>query len=425
MKVVHVSTSDMGGAGIAAKRLHQALLENGISSHFLTLLHLGAPVEHHSVIGSAQKVTGYSYLKKRIRGILEYRLPFLFKNAREEFFKSKPKGFDHFSFPYSEIDLANNEIIKQADIVHLHWVSDGMLDYKKFFKGNTHSMVWTLHDMNPFTGGCHHADDSRGFMGDCSDCPQVKGTADESVAFKNLREKISALENIREGQLHIVTPSSWLGDLAGKSRAMGRFGRSVIPNIIPVNTFKPYDKLKCREELNIPGEAKVILFVANDVSNIRKGIRELLGAINNLTGDGVVVCTVGNKLPDNSINKKLVQLGYITSEEKMAKVYSAADVFVLPSHAENFPNTIMESLLCGVPVVASDVGGIPEQVDSWNGILFEKGNTSALANAILKVLEHKDAFNPAQMRESVLKKVSPNVIVKKYTDIYSALLKKK
>ncbi|MCE3228435.1 MAG: glycosyl transferase group 1 [Bacteroidetes bacterium] len=421
MKVVQVSTSDMGGAGIAAKRLHLALLENGVDSHFLTLFRLGGETKNHSVILDQEKGS-LEKLKSRVKNSVRYRMPSLFKNEREEFYKSKPKTYDHFSFPDSDISLEENELIKSADIIHLHWVSDGMLDYKKFFKKVKKPIVWTLHDMNPFTGGCHHADESTGFMNDCSVCIQIKGTKDESLAAKNLKIKENALKEIDEEKFSIVTPSFWLGELAAKSKVMERFNRKVIPNIIPSEVFGKAERLSARKELNVPENADVVLFVANDVTNKRKGITELIDAINSMENENLFICTVGNKIKEEGINKNISQFGFVNSEQQMAKIYSAANVFVLPSHAENFPNTIIEALFSGLPVAASNVGGVPEQINSSNGVLFQKGNRNELKTSIQKILENKNNFSAEKIKEDAKKKYSKDLIVNKHIELYKGLL---
>ena len=182
MKVVHLSTSDMGGAGIAAKRLHLSMLDAGVESKFLTLYKYGPDIKQHYLVQEEARSMG-GKLIKRLRSTLRYRLSFLYFDPGY-YLKNRPSGYDHFSFPYSRIDLWRNKILREADLIHLHWVADGMLDYVKFFKKLKKPLVWTLHDMNPFTGGCHHSDGSMEFISDCLDCKQIKHTPDESMAAK-------------------------------------------------------------------------------------------------------------------------------------------------------------------------------------------------------------------------------------------------
>lgn len=417
MKVVQVSTSDMGGAGIAARRLHLALLRNGVSSVFLSLLKLSNGTQQHVLL--SEKSPG---LKDRLTSRLRYHLPSLFK-APENKLANSPAGYEYFSLPDSKVDLINNEHLKQAELVHLHWVSDGVLNYEEFFSSVNKPVVWTLHDMNPFTGGCHHSDGCLAFVTGCGVCFQIKGISDELLAEKSFRLKEKALRKIDPDSLVIVTPSAWLSELSRQSSLFKRFKHYVIPNIVDEQVFKLREKKSVRKELGIKESSRVILFVANDVTNTRKGIAELLESIKHLTTNDLLVCTVGNKLEESQVNFTLKQFGFISSDEMMSKIYAASDVFVLPSHAENFPNTIVESLLCGTPVVASEVGGIPEQITSNNGLLFPKGDVRALTKAIDQILNNHTGYDPEEIRREALVNYSSKSITDKYLAIYSDLLK--
>jgi len=420
MKVVQVSTSDMGGAGIAAKRLHLALLNAGVPSKLLTLFNLGEKIKDHYLVNNNHKTSLLQKSLSRIESSLRYRFPSFYKNPAKRL-ENKPEGYEHFSFPDSELQLQRNEHIHNADVVHLHWVADGMLNYAEFFRKVNKPVVWTLHDMNPFTGGCHHSDGCLAFMTGCSDCIQVKGVPDERITERNLKLKDDALMSLNKEALTIITPSEWLSELSKKSRLFSRFKHYVIPNIVNENIFKPGKKTQLRQENGIVADAKVILFVANDVSNARKGIRELLQAINGTELDKLVICTVGRTLKETDIAIPVVQFGFVSSDERMAEIYSMSNVFVLPSHAENFPNTIVEAFFCGVPVVASNVGGIPEQVNGINGLMFEKGNVRELSKALKEVLNNQERYNPEVIRAEALLKYSTANIVKQHLEVYNKI----
>ena len=421
MKVVHVSTSDMGGAGIAAKRIHLGLLELGVSSEFLTLYRHGESIPNHHIYeetiaqGILSKITG------RIRKSLKYRAPFLFKNY-QKFLLNKPPGYDHFSFPYAEARLRKSRLIREADVIHLHWVADGMLDYLHFFKRLKKPVVWTLHDMNPFTGGCHHSDGSMEFITNCLDCIQIKGTLREDIAARNLEVKIRSMKNLGAEQVRIVTPSAWLGDLSGKSRIFKNYRHNVIPNPVDEKLFVPGNRSSIRQKLQIQEHTKVILFVANDVTNPRKGLEVLVQAINALPQEDLLVCTVGRKLPDDIVNKGMRQFGFVNGEKEMANLYAMSDVFVLPSKAENFPNSVIEALLCGLPVIASRVGGITEQITDSNGIMVAPDSAEELKNALVSILSGKIEFNRTAIREGAIEKYSFRQLITQYMKIYNQLI---
>jgi glycosyltransferase involved in cell wall biosynthesis len=420
MKVVHISTSDMGGAGIAAKRLHLALLAAGISSSLLTLHSYGERVKGHFLLSETIERSFLLRIRERIRAGFRHRMPWIFFDE-SKYLKGRPPGFEKFSFPYGTSELKESQLIREADIVHLHWVADGMLDYRSFFRETRKKIVWTLHDMNPFTGGCHHSDGSMEFRKDCLDCRQVKGTIDESIASQNLSVKLSAMKDISERSLVVVTPSRWLGGLSSQSRLLGRFTHTVIPNPVQESDFPLMNRDQARRRLGIPASKKVVLFVANDISNQRKGTANLLAAVNAIIEPDLLVCTVGKPLSAKPPGIELREFGFVTSPGEMAAIYSGADVFVLPSLAENFPNTIPEALLCGVPVVATAVGGVPEQVNDLNGLLVHNNEPKTLAAAIRSVLESGNRYDPLTIRADAVKRFAGNSSVEAYIAVYRQL----
>ncbi|MFL5753387.1 MAG: glycosyltransferase, partial [Bacteroidia bacterium] len=177
-------------------------------------------------------------------------------------------------------------------------------------------------------------------------------------------------------------------------------------------------RAELRAALGIEVSEKVLLFVANDVSNPRKGMKELMEAINTLKEDHLLICTVGNRMDEKTLNKKVKQFGFVKDEKKMAELYAMADIFILPSHAENFPNSIIESFLCGTPVIASKVGGIPEQVNEKNGILVEKGNAAELSAAIQDLLMKKEQMSGEEIRKAALTIYGTELIVKRHLEVY-------
>ncbi len=407
MKIVHVSTSDKGGAGIAAVRLHTAILHAGIDSTLLTKLRFTDDIPFHFQFNPRQNFINRAFKKLGLSEDVN-------KSSAEKHLANRPKGYEYFSFPYSEMDLLQHDAIRNADIIHLHWVSDYFLDFPSFFKKINKPVVWTLHDMNPFTGGCHHADDCRGFMESCLECPQLKNTIDDSYAARVLAVKFNTLAEQPDLKMKIVTPSSWLMHESFHSVLFSRFQHKVIRNIIDVKKFTIQDKIKCRIKLKLPVDRKIIMFIANDIDNVRKGITYLKQAMERVDA---VLCGVGKNSSDVDF-ENFISVGYVSSEEQLAEIYNAADVFVLPSLAENFPNTICESLLCGTPVVAFDVGGIPELINENNGRTATLKNVNSLIAAIHEVLENPMEFNQEKIRYEALEKFNPEVVVKKHIDLY-------
>lgn len=400
MKIVQLTTSDMGGAGIAAKQLHLALLNNSTSSVFLSKVKLGPDMPGHQIVktnNAFADLSGY------------YR-----KNQKPE--------FEYFSFPFSETDLNKVEAVVDSDIIHLHWISDGFIDYKNVFSLNK-KFVWTLHDMNPFTGGCHHSDGCNKFENNCNYCYQLEGTVDEYVSGKILNYKKEALSNLKDDQLVVVTPSKWLSDLSKESSILKRFEHVVIPNIVQMPDLSMTSEI-ARQNLGIAKNEFVFLVVAHSVNNVRKGIRVLMEAITQLPDkENITLLVVGEKSGMKFLGIKTIELGFVTNKNKLSEVYNAADVFLLPSLAENFPNTIVEALSCGTPVLASDVGGISEQINPKNGVLVEANNVSAWTKALKDMISNVGKYDRKSIFQEARQRYNQEDILKQYLQIYQRLLK--
>ena len=400
MKIVQLTTSDMGGAGIAAKQLHLAMLNSGVGSTLISKVKLGPEIKAHEII----------------------EINSAFSDLPGYYLKNQKPGFEYFSFPYSETDLRQSKTVVNADIIHLHWIADRFLDYKNVFSLDK-KFVWTLHDMNPFTGGCHHCDGCFKFENACNYCYQLEGTIDEYVSGKNLNYKREALSNVKDDQLVIVTPSQWLSDLSKKSSVLKRFEHVVIPNIVQMPDLSMTSEI-ARQNLGISKDEFVFLVVAHSVNNVRKGIRVLMEAINQLPDkENITLLLVGEKSGMKFQGIKTIELGFVTDKNKLSEVYNAADVFLLPSLAENFPNTIVEALSCGTPVLASDVGGISEQINSKNGVLVEANNVSAWVKALTDMISSIGKYDRKTISQEARQRYNQEDILKQYLQIYHRLLK--
>ncbi|HQV00053.1 MAG TPA: hypothetical protein PLO59_02780, partial [Bacteroidia bacterium] len=219
MQIVHLSTDIGGGAGIAALRLHRALLQAGLQSKIIT--------KYGNVTDDTHHVIGATTLVNKVAEKLGF-LP-NWKIQKAETLKKKPPGFEIFSLPYGTIDLSKHPWIQQADIIHLHWVSDGYINLETLFQ-LPKQFVWTLHDMNPFTGGCHHADGCLQFENDCSKCPQlhIKQQYLAADAFLFKQKVLKYVGN----KLQIIAPSKWLLQLSVQSKLFSDFRHTQIYNLI-------------------------------------------------------------------------------------------------------------------------------------------------------------------------------------------------
>jgi len=199
----------------------------------------------------------------------------------------------------------------------------------------------------------------------------------------------------------------------------------------PIDTvlYKPIKKETARKFFNLPLNKKIILFGAAKISDKRKGLSYLLEALNILDINGfkdILLVTFGKNSEIESLTVESKAINYLSDENKISQLYSAADVFVLPSLEDNLPNTVMESLTCGTPVVAFKVGGIPEMVKhKINGYLANVADSSDLANGIEWVLNKSNYSElSANARNYAIKEFSEEVIANKYIELYQNILNK-
>jgi glycosyltransferase involved in cell wall biosynthesis len=311
-------------------------------------------------------------------------------------------------------------LAREADIIHLHWVCGGFLDFRGFFNGVSKHVVWTLHDMNPFTGGCHYSYDCLRYEQGCHACPQLEGARSNSAAERMLAEKIEVLHG-QERSLSIVTPSRWLRDCSKKSKVFSKYEHRHIYNIVNEKSFYLTNKVSSREKLSLPAEKKIVLCIGS-LDYARKGNNIIAEALPLLNSQDVILCCVGRVSEAHKDNPSIVYLGYISDSAKMRDAYNAADVFVLPTMADNLPNTIVESLLCGTPVISYNVGGVTEQVNDRNGLLLNDRSPKSMASA----LDVFFADQPSYERESITREANEKYAVSKtmdkHMDLYKLLL---
>ncbi len=397
-----------GGAGIAAGRLQQALEKAG---HQVTYL-----VQERSGNDGSELIRKglWAKLGNWIRFILE-RLYFLPNE------KSKSIRF-LFNPGLIGQDISQHPAIKKADIIHLHWVNFGFLSIKNIEQllklGKP--LIWTLHDMWAFTGGCHHSGDCENFQTNCGSCKFVHKPERWDISHRMWADKIYAFDY---PNLHIITCSDWLKSRAEKSTILAYHSIDSIPNAIDTNFFQREENAK--KSLHLNPDKQYILFVAMRVNTPTKGFNYLKEALqiwqneNPATVKNTELLIVGNVLDTSEINAlplPSTALGHITDPAKMREIYSAADVFITPSLEENLPNTIMEAMACGTPCVGFQVGGIPEMIDhQLNGYVAEYLSANDLAKGIQWSLTH---VPHVAARQKVLTTYQDDIIAAKHSALY-------
>jgi glycosyltransferase involved in cell wall biosynthesis len=314
------------------------------------------------------------------------------------------------------------------DVVHLHWITGGFINVNSLSAYGV-PLVWTLHDMWPFTGGCHYDGGCGRYNAGCGQCPILASNRERDLSAWVWRRKNRAYQKIR---LNIVTPSRWLGELAGRSRLLGNFPIHVIPNAIDIEVYRPIDKSLARDSLNLPVNGKVILFSAlRATSERRKGFHLLQSALKALSlterGRNTIAVVVGAKQPVDApdFGMKTIFLGTMNEDDKLAMAYSAADVFVAPSTEENLSNAVMESIACGTPAVAFNIGGMPDMIDHHqNGYLAKPFETMDLANGLHWVLEddQRRGALSENARKKAVRAFESATVAERHRSLYESLL---
>ena len=416
MNVTIINKSDRtGGAAVAAMRLTKALRKQGANVRFLAQEKKGTePFVETTAANRFHKYRNY--------------LLFLLEIAKNTVITSSKR----FRFQYSPAifgsDLSKHAAVKNADILHIHWYNQGFLSLKNIEQliklGKP--VVFTLHDMWLFTGGCHFTSSCVGYKTDCSFCPMLK-MQDNSYSEKLLDIKIKLLNN---NNIEVITCSNWLNNEASQSSVLKKLPIHTVPNPIDTETFKPADTSSFRKELGIAPEKRILLFGAANIGDKRKGFKHLLEALEILAQNVEIrestVLVIFGKMKDEmpKIPLETIKLEYINSIEQMAKLYALADVFILPSLEDNLPNTIMEAMACGTPCVAFRTGGLPDMIDhDKNGMLADFASAQNLSEQTKKLLFHPnyDAFRNAA-REKVLRDYNQERIANKHLEIYKQML---
>lgn len=418
MKVLIVNTSERtGGAAVAANRLMMALNNNGVKAMML------ARDKEKPRIGS---LAGMDDALTVVSLPHSWRLRWHFLWERFVIFCRL-----HFSRTrLFEIDIANagSDItrlreFREADIIHLHWINQGMLSLSGIRKilNSGKPVVWTMHDIWPATAICHLALDCRNFTSRCRNCRLLPGGGsnnDLAASVWRKKQQMVADENI-----YYVACSRWLESEAKKSALLRGQKITSIPNPINTHIYKKGDKTEARQRLGLPTDRKLILFASQRVTNEFKGMSYLIEACRLLTYiPQLAVVILGGHAEEvvEQLPLEAFPLGYINDEQRIVDVYNAADVFVLPSLSENLPNTIMEAMACGVPCVGFKVGGIPEEIDHQrNGYIAEYRHAEDLARGIRWILTEADYDELSRNAiHKVAKNYSQQSVAMRYLDVY-------
>jgi glycosyltransferase involved in cell wall biosynthesis len=233
--------------------------------------------------------------------------------------------------------------LAQTDVLNLHWTR-GLVDWPAFMAARQpgQALVWTLHDQQAFTGGCHYAGDCTGFTTACGHCPVLNSTRADDLSAQVLARKGRALATLR-APLHIVTPSRWMANEAQRSWLFTDRPIHVVPYGLDAGLFRPVDDSALRQRLGIAPTDRVVLFIAHMLNDPRKGYALLQAGLSALAEPaGIVLMTVGQGEIPNPAGIRTIAMGPLTADTDLAPLYALADLVAVPSGQDNYPNTALE-----------------------------------------------------------------------------------
>lgn len=416
MKVLFVNTNDTsGGAARAAVRIMRGVQKQGVEAQMFVKFKHSHALDVVSICQFVPKnaiYNAFDWIASKIKNQWQHFKWHPYKQTKRNLYLSDLRS--------TRIHGALQKM--DYDIVHLHWINERFLDIEEL-KNIKKPIVWTLHDSWPFTGICHVSYECKQFEHHCGTCPMLGSTKEKDMAYEVFEKKWEAYKDL---ELHIVTPSRWLGECAKKSTLLGRFPITVIPNCIDTDLYQPMDKADARKILGLEPNKKYLLFGAmNALADANKGFSYLKEALKQIKDASTELLVYGTNEDMQSYDQPIParSLGYINNDKMMVLLYNAADVTIVPSLSENLSNTIMESLSCGTPVVAFNIGGNGDMIDQKrNGYLAVERDSEDLAKGIEWCLNNNDDnILGCAAREKVLNSYTIDIVSNQYKQLYESL----
>jgi glycosyltransferase involved in cell wall biosynthesis len=415
VKVALISTSDIeGGAARACFRLFEGLRRSNTDAR----LFVRRKSDPSKLGGLGSEVSGaHSGLGKTLGKALRQvdRLP-------PRLYPRRKGLFTPALIPNPAVSLLRS---RPYDLLHLHWVADGYLSIEELAAVRK-PVVWTLHDMWPFTGGCHYDEECGRYVQSCGQCPILGSHSSNDLSKLVLARKRLAWRRLN---LTIVAPSKWLAECARQSSLFKKMQVrvEVIPYGVDTQIFRPRNREELRSKLALPTDRKLVLFGAtHGTQDQRKGFHHLTAALSKLRDRGlhrtVDVAIFGSRTgPEEIEGFKVRNLGILEGECTASEAYSACDAFVAPSTQENLANTVLESLASGTPAVAFDIGGMPDMIEPGKtGYLARPFDAEDLARAIEKTL--LDPTLREGSRKKALKEYTLERSAESYRRLYAEIL---
>lgn len=435
MKVLFVNTNDIsGGAARAAMRIMRGVQRSGVEAQMFVKTKYSQSSDVIELSCYEPQNVFYrigDLIAKKIKNKWQHYKWHPYKLTKQNVFMSDLRS--------TRIWGALRKI--DYDVLHLHWINLRFIDINELSKIHK-PIVWTLHDSWPFCGVCHYFIDCERYQTHCGACPMLGSYKEKDLAYEIFEKKLAAYKDL---DLHIVTPSRWLGDCAKKSALLGRFPVHVIPNCLDTDLFLPLSV----EEIRVIAERQqnavvsrvlreatekrlakpLILFGAMNAANDRrKGFASLLSALQILDAQGfeahlVVFGANAQELPMTFQNIDVTFVGYIHDSSVLTTLYNVANVMVVPSLTENLSNAIMESLSCATPVVAFNIGGNSDMIDhEQNGYLAKELDCDDMAKGIQWCIEHNaNGSLSRNSRNKVMSNFTIEIVSEQYKHLYESL----
>jgi glycosyltransferase involved in cell wall biosynthesis len=405
-KVVQIQFSPESGAR-SAQRLQQAFVKSNVQSSIVSLQPGAANISNVKYLGKKQRYT--SRIDAKIQAYI------LKKNNKE---------FGLFSYPVLGSDVSQLTEIQEADIIYIHWALYGFLNYnslEKIAKLNKPVIV-VMHDMWNITGGCHYSFTCDKYKTGCGNCQMIPGNKENDLSITGVKKKMDLYS--KYNNFYFVSPSIWLYNCAKEALLTKNKPIFYIPNVLDNTLFKPFDKPTAKQILNIGTTETVIAFGAVSVNSPYKGWPYLQQALELLKQDEsykdimvMIFGSVYSKEIAASIPFKTKFMGFLADEYSTMLVYNAADVFIVPSLADNQPTTVQESLSCGTPVVGFNTGGIPDMIKhKENGYLAKYKDAADVCNGVKYCLQQK-------LKGYMLPDFYPETTIQKHLDLFNQIQK--
>lgn len=415
MRVLHISTTDDGGAGLAAYRLHHALLSQGVESRMLVASK--TKIEDEIVLATPSPRLMYQPPKNKVVRKIKKLL------RKRGYFKTRAERFQQdvkilrqtnpvflYTSPVSVYDLSEHPLVEEADVIHLHWVQN-FINFDDFFDKIKKPIVWTLHDLNPFYGGFHYSklrdqyysafrEIEEDFYGIKKKALLGKTNVSTIAISREMHERIESHEFFKDKPIYDVY------------------------NSVDDSRFLMFDKVATRNMLQIPLDKCVFLFVNRNLNDEQKGLMLLIEALRSLDMKNVLLVCVGDGMIPEIEGVEIRRFSSVNDSIWLSQLYSMTDFLVLPSYQEAFSQTTIEAMCCGAPVVMTPVSGSDDLIAENNGVRCDGFSVVALGNGIRKAMERKDKYDREWIRMDVVRRFGVDSVTKRVIDVYNKVLER-